>query len=235
LPQPVLLVAGTFLLLLAAFAARRALVTARLMRDLRTMRAEPIAQLSPGFRQARGRIVADKTIPSAFHKRACVYYAYRVEEPALGAQGPKRLAVGKDWGEASLEDASGRAQIHHRPALIRAPHESVTQLDMLRQIPPEHAEFFEAAGIAAKHLARFQSLRIVEYTLEPGDEVHVTGWIGDDEEGKLFYRARRSPLVVSAQADTGLVPGLRNELLLFGVAAALLGAFSLLFFGVAFA
>jgi hypothetical protein len=232
LPNPVFLGAALLLLLLGFALLPRARRTKRLIETLRTIRPQPLASIQTGLRQARGQIRADRPIPSAFHQRPCVYYAYRVEEPTLGPA-PKRLAVGKDWGDASLVDATGSAQIDHRTAFIRSPHETVTELTGLTQVPPEHA--FERAGIANKHLGRFKTLRIVEYTLEAGDDVHVTGWIDGDEDGKVFYRARRSPLVVSAEADTRLIPGLKNELLLFSAAAALLLVFGLLSLGIAFA
>jgi hypothetical protein len=234
LPEPLFLAAGLVVLAIGLLSLVRSVRTRRLIGALIALRPQPVDALTPGLRQAKGRIRADRAIPSAFHKRPCVYYAYRVEEPTLGPV-PKRLAVGKDWGEASLVDETGDARLHHRPAMIRSPHETITELNGLTEIPAEHAEFFERAGISQKHLGRFKTIRIVEYTLEEGDEVYATGWFDHDDDGKVFYRARRSPLVVSAEPDTRLIPGLKNELLLFSAATALLLVFSLLFLGVAFA
>lgn len=234
LADPVFTTAALVVFVVSLFLLRRAILTKRLIDAMNRLHPEAIGSLQPGLRQAQGRIRAERAIQSAFHKRRCVYYAYRVEEPTLGPVA-KRLAVGKDWGEASLDDETGTVLLQHRPALIRAPHETVTELQGLTTIPAEHAEFFERAGIAQKHLGRFRALRIVEYTLEDGDLVHVTGWIDSDKDGKVFYRARRSPLVVSTEADTRLIPGLKNELLLFSAATAILLLFSLLFFGTAVA
>ena len=208
----------------------------RLIQTLRTLRPTSVAEAEENELQlVQGRIASPDPIPSAFNKRACVYYAFRVEEPRPEPQKPRRLAVGKDWATLEIEDETGVATIESRPALIRAPHEHVTHLGKLSSIPPEHAEFFEKAGIYERHLARFIDVRVVEYTLEPGDEAYVLGHVRSENGRKIFYRATHSPLAVSQTVDAGLVPGYRNELLLFSVAAALLVAFSAVFFVASFA
>jgi hypothetical protein len=235
-PQPALLVSCLILLVLSLFALRRSLRVARLIRQLRTLRPTSIAEAQEDTLQVvKGRIASPATIPSAFRRHPVAYYAFRVEEPRPAPQKPRRLAVGKDWAAIELEDETGTATVEARPALIRAPHEHIATLGKLDKVPPEHAEFFEQAGIYERHLARFVSVRVVEYTLEPGDEVYVLGTVRSENGRKIFYRATHSPLAVSETVDAGLVPGYRNELLLFSVAAALLCAFSAVFLVVSFA
>lgn len=233
--EPVFLVSVAVLLLLGFFAFRRARRTGRLVRDILHIRPTSIAQAGNDLVQVRGVVRTTQPISSAFQQRPCAYYAYRIEDVQPEPKKPRRLAVGKDWADLFLEDETGTAVIHSRPALIRAPHEHIEHLGKLDAIPERHAAFFEAAGINARHMRRFTNLRVVEYTLEDGDEVFVLGTARPDEGRKVFYRARHSPLAVTPNADTGLVPGLKNELLLFSVAAVLLVAFALVFFGVALA
>ena len=235
-PEPTLLVSAFVLLLFALLALRRSLRVMRLIRTLRTLRPTSVAEARENELQVvHGRVSTPDPIPSAFQKRPAAYYAFRIEEPRPEPQKPRRLAVGKDWATLFIEDETGEARVDSRPALIRSPHEHKTTLGKLTAIPPEHAEFFETAGIYERHLARFQDLRVVEYTLEAGDEVYVLGTVRSENSRKIFYRATHSPLAVSQTVDAGLVPGYRNELLLFSVAAALLTTFSALFFVVSFA
>lgn len=235
-PEPTLLITALVLLVFAFFALRRSVRVMRLIRTLRLIKPTSIAEALPNELQlVRGRIASPSPIPSAFQKRPVSYFAFRVEDPQPQGKKPRRLAVGKDWAHIELEDETDTAIIDARPALIRAPHEHMTSLGKLDKIPPEHDEFFETAGIYERHLARFNDIRIIEYTLEPGDEMYVLGMVRSENGRKIFYRATHSPLAVSNTADAGLVPGYRNELLLFSVAAALLAAFSAVFFVVSFA
>lgn len=232
--QPVFVAAGLALVLATAMAARRAFRVAQTLRTIAALSVVPLSQAGAGLRLVRGRIDAAQPLRSPFHGRSCAYYAYRVEEIPVGTGRARRLAVGKDWADLVVEDSTGRARIEARPAMIQAPHTTISELEGIRHIPDAHREFFQAAGIEERHLARFHGLRVTELTLEPGDEVHVLGTINERTDGKVFYRARHSPLAVSAASDAGLLPGLRNERFLFGVAAALLGAFALLFLAAAF-
>lgn len=235
-PEPTLLISAFVLAVFAFFALRRSLRVMRLIRTLGQIRPTSIAETIPNELQlVRGRIASSSPIPSAFQKRPVSYFAFRVEDPQPQGKKPRRLAVGKDWANIEIEDETDTATIDARPALIRAPHEHVASLGKRDKIPPEHAAFFETAGIYERHLARFNDVRVVEYTLEPGDEMYVLGMVRSENGRKIFYRATRNPLAVSQTIDAGLVPGYRNELLLFSVAAALLAAFSAVFFVVSFA
>lgn len=232
--EPVLAGASLVLVLAAGLGARRALRVARTLRAIASLVVVPLAEAGPGFCLVRGRIQTAQPLRSPFHGRPCAYYAYRVEELSPGRGRPRRLAVGKEWADLAIQDATGWATIDARPALIQSPHTTVTNLEGIRQIPEAHREFFQTAGIEERHLPRFHGLRVTELTLEPGDEVHVLGTVALRANEKVFYRNRHSPLAVSAASDAGLLPGLRNERLLFSVAAALLGAFALLFLAMAF-
>lgn len=232
--QPALAIIGTLLLGLALLALRRVLRLRRLIQRLATITTRPIAE-ADGFTRVHGTVHAPQPIPSAFQRRPSAYYAYRVEDPGDARKKERRLATGKDWADLEIHDTSGTIHVEARTALIRSPHASETTLEGLTTIPIEHAEFFESAGIGERHLKRFQRIRITEYTLEPGDEVFVTGTVRHGPDGKTFYRAPRSPLVVTPETDTGLAPGYRHELLLFSGATAILAGFATLFWFVALA
>lgn len=234
--EPTLSIASVILLAFAILAGRRSLRVMRLVKRLGALRPTRIADAPEGTLQViHGRVSSPAPIPSAFQRRAAAYYAFRVEEPRPEPQKPRRLAVGKDWAPLVIEDESGSADVESRPAYIQAPHEHVRSLGKLAKIPIEHTAFFEAAGIHERHLARFANVRIVEYTLEPSDAVYVLGTVRSENGRKVFYRATHSPLAVSQNIDPGLVPGYRNELLLFSVAALLLVLFSAVFFVVSLA
>lgn len=206
----------------------------RLIATLAGLSTSELAE-AQGFARGRGHVEAAHSIRSAFQGRPCVYYAFRVEDPGDQRKKERRLATGKDWAPFSIVDPSGAARVEERTALIRSPHVHEATLEGLTAIPPERVEFFELAGITERHLRRFPRLRITEYTLEPGDLVHVTGSVRQGSDGKTFYRARRSPLVVTPETDTGLMPGYRHELLLFSGAAILLFGFAVLFWFVSVA
>lgn len=234
--EPALVVAALVLLVFTILAARRSLRLSRLIKTLKTLRPTSVAEATENELQlVRGRIATPDPIPSAFRGRRCAYYAFRVEDHRLDKPKPRRLAVGKDWATIEIEDETGTATIDARPALIRAPHEHVERLGRIDDVPADKAEFFEQAGIYERHLARFQNLHVIEYTLEPGDELFVLGTVRSENGRKVFYRAKHSPLAVSETSDAGLVPGYRNELLLFSVAAVLLATFAAVFFVVSFA
>ncbi|HLE47354.1 MAG TPA: hypothetical protein VI818_03580 [Candidatus Thermoplasmatota archaeon] len=226
------LVPGLLLLTFAAFALRRSLRISRLVKAIPLMAIDHVSDLQPGFRLAAGTIQTPNPLKSPFHQRDCVYYAYRVEEPGPMA---KRLATGKNWTETRLRDATGDIPIEARAALIRPPHESITDLANLDGLPQHQREFLAEAGIEARHLPRFSSLRIVEYTLEPDDPAHVLGTVEQRSDGKVFYRGPHSPLAVSTTRDAGLLPGLRNEFLLFGASTLLFLTFGVLFLVASFA
>ncbi|MBI2078763.1 MAG: hypothetical protein HYT80_10415 [Euryarchaeota archaeon] len=227
-----LLIPGLVLLLSAALAMRRALRVARLVKRIPALAPEPLAKVADGLRLAKGSIESDEPLPSPFHARPCVYYAYRVED---GGPVPKRLATGKAWAATRLRDATGAVAVETRAALVRAPHATVTRLERLDQLTEAQRAFLRDAGIEQRHLGRFSALTITEYTLESGDEVHVLGTVQQRPDGKVFYRARHSPLAVTATRDAGLVPGLRNELLLFSASTALFLLFGILFLVASFA
>ena len=228
----VLLIPGLFLLAFALLALRRTLRVADLVKSLPSMTPEPLAEISEGFHLAAGIIESDALLQSPFHGRDCVYYAYRVEEPGPV---PKRLATGKNWAATRFRDATGAATIESRAALVRAPHETITNLERLDGLSDAQRSFLKDAGIEAKHLGRFRALTITEYTLEPGDDVYVLGTLEAAKDGKVFYRARHSPLAVSRTRDAGLLPGLRNELLLFRATTGLFLLFGVLFLVASFA
>lgn len=233
--EAVFAVGALVLAAIAGLALRRGMRVARTLRTLAGLAPHPIAALGEGVQMVRGHVVCPEPIKSAFRQRPCAYYAFRVEEPRPPPAKPKRLATGKDWAPFGVRDDTGSVQVDSRPALIRAPNTHTAEFGRLTQVPPEHREFFEAAGIHERHLGRFTGVRVVEYTLEEGDDVHVLGSVREENGRKVFYRARHSPLAVSADADPGLAPGLRNELMLFSVSAVLFLAFAALFFVVALA
>jgi hypothetical protein len=229
-PQPALLVAALILLFFALLSLRRAWRLRSLVTALRALSPVGIGEAKPDrLNLVKGRVASPAPIPSAFQGKPSVYYAYRVEDRRADSPKPRRLALGKDWATFELEDATGSAIVESRPALIHAPHLHDEPMGRLEAIPPERTDFFEAAGIYERHLARFQNVHVVEYTLEPGDEVFVVGSVREENGRKVFYRAKHSPLAVSTTPNAGLVPGYRNEQMLFSVASLLLAVFAAAF------
>lgn len=228
------LAVGAFLLLLAGLLLRRGVFLARLIRALSVLRPRTVGQLEPGLAMARGKIQGDPLLKSPFQNRDCVYYFFQVLEPR--ADGKHRiLAKGKEWTLARLEDETGSASVEAVTAMVASPRRFETSLRGLSKVPPDLADFFERAGIDAKHLPRLPHLRIHEYTLEPGDDVFVTGTVRATPEGKLFYRKGRGPLIVSSDSDVGYARALRNELLIYLATPPLLATAGLVLVALAFA
>ena len=152
-----------------------------------------------------------------------------IETTHVGDAGPPfRLVRGRLETDAPLESPYQR-----RPCVyyffrviepwtpgVASPRRFETVHEGLAKIPPDLASFFDKAGIDEKHLPRLPRFTVHEYTLEPGDDVYVLGTL-EAEKGR-FVRAKRRPLVVSAERDVGLADALRNELLLYAPVAPML-------------
>lgn len=227
--NPAALVTAVLFFGIGAALVSRGLGTARLRRTLAQLQPSPVSSLGDGLRMVRGRIKGDPPLASPYQKRACVYYFFRVSDPH--AKRPRTLATGKAWTLVDVEDSTGVARVDAQPALVASPRRFEATLRNLRTIPADLADFFERAGIDEKHLPRLPSMRIHEYTIEPGDEVFVTGTVRIEDGQKVFYRKKRRPLIVSSERDVGYLNGLRNELVLYAATAPLLfaGAAGLLF------
>lgn len=215
------LTVGLGLLFLGFEALHRGLAQANLIRTLRTIRATPVADPRPDLQLVHGPLEGEPLLYSPYQGRACLYYFFRVTEPREGGR-PVTLATGKEWTLVRVRDASGAAAIEAWPALVASPRRFEDRLTGLTRIPPHLADFFERAGIDDKHLPRFSTLVVHEYTLEPGDAVYVTGTARLRAGQKVFYRKKRSPLIVSAEPDVGYLGGLRHELFLYAALAPLL-------------
>lgn len=185
------------------------------------MEPRPIAELGAGLGMAHGKLGGAPLLRSPLQGRECVYYFFRVVQPEPGGK-ERRLATGKQWTLANVSDASGRAEIEAVPALVASPRRHAQVFRGIQTIPEGLAPFFEAAGIDQKHLGRLSHFVAYEYTLEPGDDVFVTGEVRRQGDGKVFYRTRYSPLIVSAEPDIGLLPGLRTEFFVHAALTALL-------------
>lgn len=215
------LAAGILLLLLGALLMLRGVRLARLIQRLARLRPVPIAAAPPGLVMVRGQLAADPLLRSPYQGRACAYYFFRVVEPRPGHR-PRTLATGKEWTLTRIEDATGHAQLDAVTAVVASPRRFETEFERLQKIPQELAGFFERAGIEQKHLERLPRFLVHEYTLEPGDSVYVTGTLRVEDGGKVFYRGKRGPLIVSSEPDIGYLRGLRNEFLIHAAAPPLL-------------
>jgi hypothetical protein len=218
-PNGVALAVAALLLILGLAVLRRALDQGKLLRTLRGLEPNPTAASGTGLRLVHGRLGGDPLIQSPYQGRPCVYHFFRVLEPRPGGR-PRVLATGKEWTAATVTDDTATAQIEPWTAVVASPRRFEAVHEGLTSIPPHLATFFERAGIDEKHLPRLPSFVVHEYTLEPGDEVYVLGTL--DAAPRRFRRAKRRPLVVSAQRDVGLGAALRNEWLLYALLAPLL-------------
>lgn len=209
------LAAGALLLFVGFRLLVRGARLATLLRELRRLRPTPLREVEIGLHQTRARIRrTESLLKSPYQKRECAYYFFRVSS---ATQGPRRkaLATGKEWALAEIEDATGRARIEPWTAIVASPHKFTTTLGPLETIPPDLVDFFQKAGIDEKHLPRLGQMTVEEYTLEPEDEVYVTGTVRTEGGAKIFHRPKRGPLIVSAEADIGYTKGLRHELFLY--------------------
>lgn len=227
------LIVGALLAALAWAALRRALQTARLIAHLNRIQPQTIESLATGLQQVRGQITTTLPMQSPLAGRPCVYYFFRIQAPHPKG-GWRVIATGKRWTDVGIQDDTGGAEIRGQSALVASPRRIDHHLGPLKDIPTQWAELFDQAGIDAKHLDRFDDLRAHEYTLEPGDDVYVTGHVRTENQAKVFYRAKRSPLIVSSQPDIGYVRGLRHEWLLFSAVAPMLAAAAAILFTLAF-
>lgn len=207
--------------LLAAFRARD---HARVLRDVRSLGAVPVADAGPGLARLHGTVSGTPLLRSPFQDRPCIYYFFRVEEPRPGKK-PRTLATGKAWTSARLTDATAAVDLEPWTARVTSPRRHEAVLRGLETIPAERARFFEQAGIDEKHLPRLPLMVVHEYTLEPGDDVHALGTLQPGPDGPSLARIQRRPYVVSADPDLGLERPMRTELVLrTGVASLLLAA-----------
>ena len=216
MPNGVALAAAAVLLLLGLAITRRTIDQARLVRTLRTIEPVGIGEQGPALRLVLGRLAVPAPIVSPYQGRPCAYYFFRVLEPRPSGQ-PRVLATGKEWTHALVEDETGAAQIEPWTAVVASPRRFEHAHEGLKTIPDHLKTFFERAGIDEKHLPRMPSFVVHEYTLEPGDDVYVLGTL--DAQERRFFRAKRRPLVVSAEREIGLLGALRNELLLYAFLA----------------
>ena len=219
--QPLVLGVAVVLLLLGLLVLRRALDQARVTRTVRDLAVTPIRPPATGLQRVRGRLAGDPLLRSPYQGRECVYYFFRVTEPREGKR-PRVLATGKEWSLATIEDGSGRAALEPWTPAVGSPRRFETVLRGLTEVPPGLEGFFERAGIDPKHLPRLPLMVVHEYTLEPGDEVHVLGTQRVEAGGATFHRAKHRPYVVSAEADVGLLPGLRHQWIVFASVAPML-------------
>lgn len=220
--QTFVLAIAVVLIGIALTLTARGIQMGRLLRSLKRLRPTSISDVEPGLAMVHGRLKGHPLLKSPFQKRDCLYYYFRVLEPRDRGAHPRTLAQGKEWTLAIVEDGTGEARVDAVAAMVGSPRRGEWRLERLAQIPPDLADFFERAGIDEKHLPKFPTLVVQEYTIENGDPVYVTGTVRNDADGKLFYRRRRGPLVVSSELDVGYARGLRNELLIYAATPPLL-------------
>lgn len=209
---------------------RRAVQQARLVTQMSRLAPAPVASPGGALQLVHGTLEGEPLLRSPWQDRPCIYYFFRVLQPQEGKK-PRSIATGKQWTVAHVRDASGAALVQGEAALVASPRRHEEVIGPLAKIPPGKEFFFEAAGIDEKHLPRFDRLIIHEYTLEPGDDVYVTGMARSRAGEKVFYRKSRTPLIVSAERDIGYLGPLRHELWLYvGLAPLLLAGAAVLAF-----
>ncbi len=182
----------------------------------------------------KGRINGEPLLSSPLQRRPCVYYFFRVLEPVPGKR-PRTLATGKEWTIVEVRDETGAARVDAWSAVVASPRRFERRFQGLAKVPEDLHGFFERAGIDEKHLARFPDFQVHEYTIEPGDDVYVTGTLRHDGGEKVLYRKKRRPLVVSADPEIGLARGLQHELWLYAALAPMLVVAGVALFVIAFA
>lgn len=214
--------------LLGLVAAVRAFKQAGLVKQLALLQPVTARQARPGLVMVKGKFTSDTLLQSPLQGRACHYYFFRATEPRPGKK-PRLLATGKDWADVRLDDGYQGLPVTARTALISSPRRHEERFQNLQSIPPGREEFFEKAGIDPKHLPRLPSFLVHEFTIEPGDELYVTGTLVDDEAGPRITRVKRGPLFIGADPSMPFITGLRNEFVLYAAIAPilLLGAIAL--------
>jgi hypothetical protein len=226
--QPVALIVAALLAFVATLFVIRAIRLRRLIHDLQTLDVVPIGNAQPGLALVHGTAHIPTPLVSPLMRKPCAYYFFRFEE-SRARKKPRRLAWGKEWTQIRIGDASGDCRVEAQTAVVASGNEYTKEFVGLRAVPPEHAVLFERAGIDERHLANLEHFRVIENTIEPGDRLYVTGTLRHENGEKVFYRVKRSPLIVSSKQRIGFVKGLRHELLLFSLIPLLLYAFAALF------
>lgn len=197
------------------------------MTRLRELPLLRLSEIQPGLVRVRARLGSARPIAAPISGRPSVYYFVAAERLGPVPRKKRRLGSHKEWTEVDLEDGELRVAVQPWTPTVASAHVDEERFEGLVTIPPDRVDLFELVGIADRHLGRIGPFHVLEYRLEPGDEVYVTGTYAPE---KGIYRDGRSPLIVSAQPEIGYLRSLKNELVLYTALPPMVLAAGLLLF-----
>jgi hypothetical protein len=148
-----------------------------------------IAELRPGFAEAKGRLVSKTSLIAAPMSGAlCVYWRFEVEE--LRKRGKNRSWVSmideSKHVPCAIDDGTGRADISWSGAELLLKVDVHQRSGFLNDAPPHLEQLLRERNMSSTGRVFNKSLRYRETTLVQGDEMYVLGTVGWGKDGPAF-------------------------------------------------
>lgn len=198
----------------------------RLRRLISSTNTSRISEIQDGFHEIKGRVISlDQKLISPYSEIECVYYDFLVEEIRSVRRNPYERDDGKpEWDSLiedkkmvrfGVDDGSGIAVVDLQYAKIEFKSENEFTPDLNQDME------FMASHNQEKVLKRYslksdeekyeRTLRFREWLLKEGIQVHVTGEVHGNDNGRPVFKVQGTPLLVSDNSEDELLKLYENR------------------------